>query len=196
NQISHLPSPETLPPSENPTPKLEKAIPKSPNNWTLRDLLRRMPYFETCSDMELLHLIEYGYRQLFPGDRLICQENDPGDCFYIILSGSVEVFSERLQKYIASLHAGEFFGEISLLLGIPRSASVRTLEDPILFVIDRNDLQRLLVTHRNLADRIAEKLSERQQSLKSLGLLVDEEIEGEEKPLIWIRKRLNTLFGI
>ncbi|MGL5194861.1 MAG: mechanosensitive ion channel family protein, partial [Chroococcales cyanobacterium] len=45
NQISHLPSPETLPPSENPTPKLEKAIPKSPNNWTLRDLLRRMPYF-------------------------------------------------------------------------------------------------------------------------------------------------------
>lgn len=81
-------------------------------------------------------------------------------------------------------------------MGIPRSASVRTLEDTILFVIDRNDLQRLLVTHRNLADRIAEKLSERQQSLKSLGLLVDEEIEGEEKPLIWIRKRLNTLFGI
>jgi CRP-like cAMP-binding protein len=133
---------------------------------------------------------------LFPGDRLICRENDPGDSFYIILSGSVEVFSQRLQKYIASLHAGEFFGEISLLMGIPRSASVRTLEDTILFVIDRNDLQRLLVTHRNLADRIAEKLSERQQSLKTLGLLVDEEIEGEEKPLIWIRKRLNTLFGI
>jgi small-conductance mechanosensitive channel len=196
HQIPTVPSPETLSPSDHPPPQLEKAIPKSPNNWTLRDLLRRMPYFETCSDMELLHLIEYGYRQLFPGDRLICRENDPGDSFYIILSGSVEVFSQRLQKYIASLHAGEFFGEISLLMGIPRSASVRTLEDTILFVIDRNDLQRLLVTHRNLADRIAEKLSERQQSLKTLGLLVDEEIEGEEKPLIWIRKRLNTLFGI
>ncbi len=196
NHIPTVPSPGTLPESEQPPSKLEKVIPKSPNNWTLRDLLRRMPYFEDCSDMELLHLIEYGYRQLFPSDRLICAENDPGDSFYIILSGSVEVFSQRLQKYIASLHAGEFFGEISLLMGIPRSASVRTLEDTILFVIDRNDLQRLLVTHVNLADSIAEKLSERQQSLKSLGLLVDEEIAGEEKPLIWIRKRLNTLFGI
>jgi potassium-dependent mechanosensitive channel len=68
----------------------KKPGPKSPNNWTLRDLLRRVTYFEQCTDLELRQLIEYGYRQLFPAGQVVCQENDPGDSFYIILSGAVE----------------------------------------------------------------------------------------------------------
>ncbi|HIK12123.1 MAG TPA: mechanosensitive ion channel [Oscillatoriaceae cyanobacterium M33_DOE_052] len=172
-----------------------KPTPKSPNNWTLRDLLRRVSYFEKCSDIELRELIEYGYRQLFPGSQIVCRENDPGESFYLILSGSVEVFSQRTGKYIASLHSGEFFGEISLLMGTPRTASVRTLEDTILFVIDRNDLQKVLLNHRDLADQIADKLSERQQALRNLGLL-DDDGELGATPFVWIRKRITTLFGI
>lgn len=172
----------------------KKQIPKSPSNWTLRDLLRRVSYFEQCTDLDLRQLIEYGYRQLFPAGEVVCQENDPGESFYIILSGSVEVFSQKASKYIATLHEGEFFGEISLLLGSPRSATVRTLSDTILFVVDRNDLQKLLVVHQELADQIAQKLSERQQVLRDLGLLM--EVTEEETPFIWIRKRIQTLFGI
>ncbi|MGQ4646856.1 mechanosensitive ion channel domain-containing protein [Lyngbya aestuarii] len=173
----------------------KKPVPSSPNNRSLRDLLRRISYFSCCNDIELRQLIEYGYRQFFPADQIVCHENEPGDSFYLILSGSVEVFSQRADKYIASLHAGEFFGEISLLMGTPRTASIRTLEDSILFVVERNDLQRLLLEHLSLADQIAEKLSERRESLHSLGLLVDQ-TSTEEKPLIWIRKRINTIFGI
>jgi small-conductance mechanosensitive channel len=175
-----------------PEPKTKTATP--PSNWTLRDLLRRVTYFESCSDLELRRLIEYGYRQLFPEGQFVCQENDPGDSFYIILSGSVEVFSQRTEKYIATLHAGEFFGEMSLLLGTPRSATVRTLEDSILFVVCHNDLQQLLIDHQELADEIAKKLSERQQALRHLGLL-DEEVS-EETPFIRIRKQIQMLFGI
>ncbi|MBD1922913.1 mechanosensitive ion channel [Microcoleus sp. FACHB-831] len=172
----------------------QKPTPKSPNNWTLRDLLRRVTYFEQCSDLELRQLIEYGYRQLFPAKQVVCQENDPGESFYIILSGSVEVFSQRLEKYIATLHEGEFFGEMSLLMGAPRSATVRTLSDTILFVVDRNDLQKVLVDHQELADHIAQKLSERQQVLRDLGLLTEAALE--QTPLVWIRNRIQTLFGI
>ncbi|WP_347269483.1 hypothetical protein [Trichocoleus sp. FACHB-90] len=43
-----------------------KLVSKSPDNWTLRDLLRRVAYFEGSTDLELRQLIEYGYRQLFP----------------------------------------------------------------------------------------------------------------------------------
>jgi CRP-like cAMP-binding protein len=173
----------------------KKNIPKSPNNWTLRELLRRVSYFEKCSDLELRELIEYGYRQLFTVEQVVCWENEPGESFYLILSGSVEVFSQRTDKYIASLHAGEFFGEISLLMGTPRTASVRTLEDTILFVVDRNDLQNLLVNHPNLADQIAQKLSERQDSLRNLGLLTGEN-DLQETPLERIRKQINAIFGI
>lgn len=142
----------------------------------------------------LLVRIGMSHRQLFPAGQIVCQENDPGDSFYIILTGSVEVFSQRAEKYIATIHAGEFFGEMSLLLGTPRSATVRTLEDSILFVVSHNDLQQLLVDHQELADEIAQKLSERQQALRNLGLL--DEGASEETPFIRIRKQIQTLFGI
>lgn len=167
---------------------------KSLNHWNLRDLLRRVTYFEQCTDLELRQLIEYGYRQLFPAGQTICQENDPGDSFYIILSGTVEVLSQRADKYIATIHEGEFFGEISLLLGTPRSATVRAMEDSILFVVERHDLQKLLVEQPSLADQIAKKLSERKQALQALGLF--DESSSEQTPFIRIRKRIQTLFGI
>lgn len=172
----------------------KKSAPKSLSNWTLRDLLRRVTYFESCTDLDLRKLIEYGYRQLFPAGQIVCQEHDPGDSFYIILTGSVEVFSQRAEKYIATIHAGEFFGEMSLLLGTPRSATVRTLEDSILFIVSHNDLQQLLIDHQELADEMAKKLSERQQALRNLGLL-DEGVS-EETPFIRIRKQIQMLFGI
>jgi small-conductance mechanosensitive channel len=172
----------------------KKSGSKSPNNWTLRDLLRRVAYFEQCTDLELRQLIEYGYRQLFPTGHIICKENDPGDSFYIILSGAVEVLSEKADRYIATLHEGEFFGEISLLLGAPRTATVRTMEDSIIFVVEHHDLQKLLVEQPKLADRIAQTLSERQQALRDLGLLDGDSLE--QTPFLKIRKRIQVLFGI
>ncbi len=177
-------------------PALEPKRPssRSLNNATLKDLLRRIVYFEQCSDLELRQLIEYGYRQLFPAGQIVCHENDPGESFYILLKGSVEVFSRRSDQYIATLHEGEFFGEISLLLGVPRSASVRTLEDTILFVVEHEDMQKLLEGHQQLADEIATKLAERQQVLRDMNLLVED--EPEATTIFKIRRRIQTLFGI
>lgn len=172
----------------------KKSVSKSPKTRTLRDLLRRVTYFEQCTDLELRQLIEYGYRQLFPPEHIICKENDLGDSFYIILSGSVEVLSQKTGQYIATLHEGEFFGEISLLLGTPRTATVKTSADAILFVVERHDLQKLLVEQPNLADQIALKLSERQQALRDLGLLEGD--FSEQTPFLKIRKRIQVLFGI
>ncbi len=172
----------------------KKSGSKSPKTRTLRELLRRVTYFEQCTDLELRQLIEYGYRQLFPTEQIVCQENDLGDSFYIILSGSVEVISQKTGQYIATLHEGEFFGEISLLLGTPRTATVKTSGDTILFVVERHDLQKLLVEQPNLADQIALKLSERQQALRDLGLLDDDSLE--QTPFLKIRKRIQVLFGI
>ncbi|MBW4522743.1 MAG: mechanosensitive ion channel [Scytolyngbya sp. HA4215-MV1] len=183
------------PPSPLETPvELSSASTKSSiSNLGLRDLLRRITYFEQCTDIDLLQLIEYGYRQLFPAGQVICQEGEPGNSFYIILSGSVEIFSRKTEQYIATLNEGEFFGEMSLLLGIPRSATVRSLEETVLFVVDHKDLQRLLKNHQELADQIAQKLLERQQTLQEIKVFTG---PSEETPLFRIRKHLQTLFGI
>ncbi|HEY9691692.1 MAG TPA: cyclic nucleotide-binding domain-containing protein [Oculatellaceae cyanobacterium] len=167
----------------------------------LRELLRKVTYFEDFNDLELLRFIEQGYRKIVAAETVLFRENDPGNSFYIILAGSVEVFSEKANKYLTTLHAGDFFGELSLLMGIPRSASTKTLEETILFVVSHNGFKKLLTQHKGLADQIIYKLAERQQelaerqqSLRDLGLVDAADLD--KNPLVWVRKRLNTFFGL
>lgn len=167
----------------------------------LSDWLRRVTYFEKFSDLELRQLIEAGYRQRLEASQILFRENDPGDAFYIILSGSVEVFVERINKHLTNLQAGQFFGELSLMLGIPRTASVRALENTTLFAINKNGFQKLLSEHSDLYEQIIqelvknqEELAQRQQQLRELGL-VDED-EDDQNPVAWVRKRLKNLFSL
>ncbi|MDJ0555950.1 MAG: mechanosensitive ion channel [Microcoleaceae cyanobacterium MO_207.B10] len=167
---------------------------KSSQSWNLRDLLKRVTYFENFTDFKLRKLIEYGYRQLFPKGQIIFRENDVGNSFYIILSGAVEVISEKTGNKIANLAEGDFFGEISLLLGAPRTATVKTFEDSILFVIEQHGMERLLEEHPSLALDISRKLYERREELRELGLL--DQTSPENTPFTRIRNRIQTLFGI
>jgi potassium-dependent mechanosensitive channel len=161
----------------------------------LRDLLRKVSYFQQCNDVELRQVIEKGYRKKLASGEIICRENDPGDSFYIILSGAVEVVVESISQQVAIRTSGEFIGEMSLLMGSPRTATLRTLEETILFVVDRDNLQSLLQKHQDLADKIAEELSKRQETLKSLGVTVGA-TNTEETPFNQIRKRIKAIFGI
>jgi small-conductance mechanosensitive channel len=166
-------------------------------NYSLRDLLRRTSYFGNCSDAELIAIISSGYRNEYSADEIIVREGDPSESFYMILSGSVEIYSEKTGQQIAILQEGDFFGEISLLMGTPRTASVRTITDCILFVIDRKQLQKLLTEYKQLGEQIAQKLSERQKMLIAMGLLSQTELEKSEfAALNWVKSRLNLLFGI
>ncbi|NEN93639.1 MAG: cyclic nucleotide-binding domain-containing protein, partial [Okeania sp. SIO3H1] len=168
---------------------------QNPSKWNLRDLLRQISYFHNCNNIELRDIIENGYRKIVPRGEIICLEGESGDSFYIILSGSVEVFSEKANKYITTRYAGEFIGEMSLILGITRTASLRATEDTILFVVDRDNLHNLLAKHQRLADKISEELSRRLETLKNLGLLDNQE-NSQETAMIWIRNRIYTLFDI
>lgn len=175
---------------------------KSINNISLRDLLKKVVYFETLSDLEILGLIEQGYRETIAPGTFIFHEGDPGDAFHIILSGSVEILSEKLNKSIRDLQAGDFFGELALIMGIPRTAAVRTLETTILFIVDRNVFHYFLSKYPQVADQIAKKLVERkqelverQQVLREMGILGEEE-DLEINPLVWVRERMKSLFGI
>lgn len=166
----------------------------------IRDLLRQVTYFQNLTDLELRQLIEIGYRQRLETSKILFREDEPGDAFYIILSGSVEVFVEKMNKHLTTLQAGNFFGELSLMLGIPRTATVRALEDTILFVINNKGFEKLLQEQPELAEQIVqelgkyqEELSERQQQLRELGLL--DSAEDDKNLVAWVRKRLHKLFS-
>lgn len=169
----------------------------------LPDLLKSVKFFNNFSAHDIQELINIGYKTTLGEGEYICREDEPGDAFYIILEGSVEIYVEKINKFLTNLSAGAFFGELSLLLGIPRTATVRTTEETILFVVDRLGLQKLLQTYQELADQIAAELhnhkaelDERKEMLKKWGLLDENDRSFSENPLSWIRQVMTVRFGV
>jgi hypothetical protein len=168
---------------------------------SIRDLLRSVTYFQNLTDLELRKLVESGYRKRLKTSDVLFREDDIGDAFYIILSGSVEVFVAKINKYLTTLQAGQFFGELSLMLGIPRTATVKATEETLLFVINNKGFEKLLQQHPDLAEVIVqelgkhqEELAVRQQELRELGLL--DAAEDDTNIVDWVRKRLEKLFNL
>ena len=186
--------------SEN-NPKMLVSVDGIKKRLPLSCLLRKVTYFENLTDLELRQLIEVGYRQRLRSEEFLFRENDPGDAFYLILSGSVEVFVEAIDKHLNNLGTGQFLGELSLMLGIPRTASVRALEETILFAINKEGFQKVLTERPDLSEQIIqeivkhkEELSERQQQLREMELV--DAAEDDETPVDWVRKRLKILFSV
>jgi CRP-like cAMP-binding protein len=100
-----------------------------------------------------------------PGTTII-RQGDPPDKFYIILKGEVEVVREqsgRDARWLASLTEGNFFGEIGLLQGIPRTATVRAHgeEEVLLMALDREDFLRMVVESDLTSQEIASLMRQR-----------------------------------
>ncbi len=87
------------------------------------------------------------------------------------------------------------------MLGIPRTATVRALEETLLFAINHKGFEKLLQERPELAEVIIqelgkyqEELSERQQQLREMGLV--DAAEDDKNPVAWVRKRLKNLFSL
>ncbi|WP_330202938.1 mechanosensitive ion channel domain-containing protein [Cyanobacterium sp. DS4] len=165
---------------------------------SIKDMLWEVDYFQDFNEIEIRKLIESGYRKNLEKEQILFKENEIGDTFYIILSGKVKVFVEKINKHLNYLEAGSFFGELSLMLGMPRTATVKAVEPTILFCINQANFRKLLMKNPELYDLIVNKLSERknelverQNELRMMGL-IDKE-EDDNNPLIWVRNRLKKL---
>ena len=69
-----------------------------PKPLLIRDLLRRIKYFEDLNDLEIRQLIEVGYRKRLKPGEILFRESDPGDAFYLLLEGTVEVTVVKLNR--------------------------------------------------------------------------------------------------
>ncbi len=94
---------------------------------------------------------------------------DPGDAFYVVLEGTVAV---RTGGRKVVMGVGEFFGEMSLIDGAPRSASVVADSDEVLLmVIPRSAFMKLLESEPKITIAILGTLSQRIRVLQSAGSL-------------------------
>ena len=112
----------------------------------------------------LARAVDKAKRRRFGPGNVIIREGDPAETFYVIVAGEVEVVRERVDagsRLVARLGKGSYFGEIGLLHGVPRTASVRASGDVELLELDRDAFVELVAETDLISDEIAELLERR-----------------------------------
>lgn len=128
------------------------------------DLLRKAPLFSRLSDQELKGLAADLGRRSFAKGMIIFHKGSLGQNLYLIESGKIRIFilSRDGQEITLNIYgAGECFGELSLLDGLPRSAGAIALEDSVTYTLHREDFRRHLQACPNMAITILEVVSMR-----------------------------------
>jgi len=109
------------------------------------ELLRKIPFLSHIPSEEVEDIIHLLKERRFSPREIIIQEGAVEDDLYLILRGVVRVSKEISGKDIelATLMAGDFFGEIALLFGVKRTASCKAVTPCILYSLNRHDFDKV-----------------------------------------------------
>lgn len=128
------------------------------------EILARMPLFASMTPREKLGLSAKAHRKSYHAEEVIFHKDDPGLTLYVIVDGLVKIAlpsEEGGEAVLALLTKGEFFGELSLLDGQPRSASAIAMEPTLTVVLHRDDFLSFVQEHPGVAMSMLSTLSQR-----------------------------------
>ena len=141
---------------------------KEHTNAVTLALIEKVDFLSPLSQDERRKLVETVGVKDYAAGELPVRQGDAGDSFYIIKKGTVDVIVDKTQGdgvVVATLGPGNFFGEMSLLTGAVRTASIRVKEDAEFVVIDRESFRSTLVNNPSIAESLSRILAERQAGL-------------------------------
>jgi len=103
----------------------------------------------------------------FPQGTILFREGDLGQEMFIIQKGKVQVRKRvgSTEKVLAELSEGEFFGEMALLMGMDRSATVEVIEDSKILVVRPDTFESLLKSNLDIALKMLKKMASRLRAL-------------------------------
>ena len=127
--------------------------------------LRKLGFFAKLDLKHLAGVLPYMALVQFEKGATVCSEGDPGDGFYLIYEGAVEVTKNGWDAPVATLKPGEFFGEMALLFGQPRTATVRTTRSSRLFALHAQDFARMLKKNPSVAKTLRRVAEARRKEL-------------------------------
>ncbi len=141
------------------------------------DFLKDVPIFSDLQNETLEKISNIGVRRSYRKDSVILMEEDDGQALFVIISGKVKVArnsSEGKEVILSILSESDFFGEMALLDGLSRSATVVSIEDSELFLIQRDQFLDLLKSHPEISIALLHELTNRLRAadmkIKSLSL--------------------------
>ena len=129
---------------------------------TRSEVLRSVPLFQGMTDRAIEAIGAIATEANYPTGHVLVREGEPGDSFIVILDGSAEVTQGG--RGIRVLGGGDFLGEISLIDGQPRTATVTSTTPISALVIDREGFGRLMdefaVVRLDLVTALTQRLRE------------------------------------
>ena len=128
-----------------------------------QDIIQKVPLFQGGSEEFIRAIVSEMHPVIYmPGDYII-RAGDLGDEMYFISLGTVEVVSPDGTAVYATLTSGDFFGEISLLLDEPRTASVRAVDYCDLYVLGKTSFDHVIARHPTAAAHVRSVVEQRRQ---------------------------------
>ncbi|MBT8374881.1 MAG: Crp/Fnr family transcriptional regulator [Deltaproteobacteria bacterium] len=127
-------------------------------------LLNKIPLFNSLSDSDLENLSESVRLQSLKKGQTLFRKGDEGSSLYIIKQGTIKiVLPSRLgdEVIVTMFSAGDFFGEMALFDGKPRSADALAMEPSQIYVLNRNDFLIFLQSNINAMKSILSQLTNR-----------------------------------
>ena len=141
-------------------------------------VLRNTPIFRLMEDAGLVELGAQLHPLSFAPGELIIRQGDSGDSMYFVTSGQVRINfadSDGMEREVATIGPGDFFGEASLLTGETRNASAIATSRVDCYRLEKAGLQGILDKWPDLAEDISVVIAHRQMELAVVRNILDEE---------------------
>lgn len=142
-----------------------------------REALRRIQLFADLTDRESDTILDLMHEKTLGKGATVFHQGDSGGGLYLLLAGSVKISRtgrDGRDVTVAVLHEGNFFGEMSLIDGQPRSASATTTQTTRLLMLDREHFQRYVLSQARIVAKMLRELSKRlraaDQTIENLAL--------------------------
>jgi ATP-binding cassette subfamily B protein len=129
--------------------------------------LRSIPLFTNLAESALKEVADDFLLERYAAGEVVVRQGDPGDKLYTISRGELEVLleTENGQQHVNTLHEGDYFGEMAVLTGEPRTATVRTAQPTQLYSLAKADFELLLDRVHGLRESVEPVVAARRVGL-------------------------------
>jgi CRP-like cAMP-binding protein len=121
--------------------------------------LKELPIFSSLTDDEIKAVSEIANTQTVSADELVFSEGDPGNILYVIINGSIRIYTkitENVDKTLVTLRSGGLFGEMAVISEDYRSATAKAVEETELLSISQKDFRNLLDKNPTVGKKLLE----------------------------------------
>ncbi len=141
-------------------------------------MLQNVSLFKNAPEHLVEALTQLSVRHTYPKNTILFMEGDDSSQLFIIETGKVKVFvtsEDGKQVILNFMGPGEYFGELALIDGKPRSASVMTVADTTVVAVSRKKFQQFIADHPDYAlemmEQLVHRIRELTDSVKDMALL-------------------------